>query len=69
VRNRSPEPNLVLASKDRAAPDMEGMKVTKSYPGNSLSKNPWDYTQIRTAADLGVGATSEAEHRLVTEQS
>jgi uncharacterized protein (DUF362 family) len=41
------EPKLILASNDRVALDVEGIKIIKSFPGNTLKKNPWDYTQIR----------------------
>lgn len=59
------EPNLILASGDRIAMDVEALKVIQSYPGHGLKKSPWELTMIRRAVELGLGATSEAEYRLV----
>jgi uncharacterized protein (DUF362 family) len=59
------EPNLILASGDRIAIDVEGLKVIQSYPGHSLKKGPWELTMIRRAVELGLGATSETEYRVV----
>jgi uncharacterized protein (DUF362 family) len=59
------EPNLILASGDRIAMDVEGLKVIQSYPGHSLKKGPWELTMIRRAVELGLGATSEADYRVV----
>ncbi|MFQ5812298.1 MAG: DUF362 domain-containing protein [Anaerolineae bacterium] len=59
------EPNLILASGDRIAIDVEALKVIQSYPGHSLKKAPWELTMIRRAVELGLGATSEAEYRVV----
>ncbi len=62
------EPNLVLASGDRIAIDVEGLKVIQSYPGHSLKKGPWELTMIRRAVELGLGATSEAEYQITTDK-
>ena len=59
------EPNLILASGDRIAIDVEALKVIQSYPGHSLKKGPWELTTIRRAVELGLGATSEAEYRVI----
>jgi uncharacterized protein (DUF362 family) len=59
------EPNLILASGDRIALDVEGLKIIRSYPGHSLKKDPWEFTMIRRAVELGLGATSEAEYEVV----
>ncbi len=59
------EPNLILASGDRIAMDVEALKVIQSYPGHSLKKDPWELTMIRRAVELGLGAASEAEYRVV----
>ena len=61
------EPNLILASGDRIAIDVEALKVIQSYPGHSLPENPWDLPMIRRAAELGLGAASEADYRVVAE--
>lgn len=63
------EPNLILASGDRIAIDVEGLKVIQSYPGHSLKKGPWELTMIRRAVELGLGATSEAEYRVIRGQT
>lgn len=59
------EPNLVLASGDRVAVDVEGLKVIQGYPGHSMQGGPWKQTMIQRAVELGVGVTSEAEYRVV----
>jgi len=56
------EPNLLLASADRIALDVEGIKVLQSFPGNSLNKNPWSYTQISKAVELGLGSKTEKDY-------
>ena len=61
------EPNLILASGDRIAMDVEALKVIQSYPGHSLKKGPWELTMIRRAVELGLGATSEAEYWVITD--
>ena len=58
-------PNVILASGDRVAIDVEAIKTIQSYEGNSLPDNPWNYTQIRRAAQLGIGVKSEAEYTVV----
>ena len=60
------EPNLILASGDRIAIDVEALKVIQSYPGHSLKKRPWELTMIRRAVELGLGATSEAAYQVIT---
>jgi len=61
------EPNLVLASGDRVAVDVEAAKVIQGYPGHRLPGRPWELTMIRQAVALGLGATSEQAYRLVAE--
>jgi uncharacterized protein (DUF362 family) len=63
------EPNLILASGDRIAIDVEALKVIQSYPGHSLKKGPWELTMIRRAVELGLGATSEAEYQVIQTQT
>lgn len=59
------EPSLILASNDRVALDVEGIKIIQSFPNNSLNKNPWDYTQIKRATELNLGSKSENDYRLI----
>jgi uncharacterized protein (DUF362 family) len=60
-------PDLILASGDRVALDVEALKVIQSYPGHSLDGDPWALPTIRRAVELGLGAASEADYRLVEE--
>jgi uncharacterized protein (DUF362 family) len=60
------EPNLILASGDRIAIDVEALKVIQSYPENDLKADPWKLPMIRRAADLGLGAASETDYCVVT---
>jgi len=61
-------PNLILASGNQVAIDVEGVKVLQSYEGNSLEdKNPWDLTQIKHAVELGLGPRNSEEYEVVTD--
>lgn len=55
-------PNLILASGDRIAIDVESIKVISSFEGSTLNENPWSYTQIRRAVTLELGAKNEEEY-------
>lgn len=59
------EPNLVLASGDRIAMDVESIKIIESFEGTKLKDNPWSYTQIRHAVELGLGVKNEQEYKVV----
>ena len=49
------EPGLILAATDRLALDLEGIKIIKSFPGNTLAKiKTDDLRQIRRARELGI---------------
>jgi uncharacterized protein (DUF362 family) len=63
VRN----PNVILASGDRVAMDVESIKVIGSFEGSKLKDGPWTYTQIRRATALGLGVKSEDDYQVVTE--
>jgi uncharacterized protein (DUF362 family) len=58
-------PNVILASGDRIAMDIEALKIIKSYEGTSITDNPWNYTQIRRAVELGLGTKTEREIKVV----
>jgi uncharacterized protein (DUF362 family) len=60
------EPNLILASGDRIAIDVEGLQVIKSHPGHSIQKDPWSLAMIHKAAELGLGAASAEDYQVVT---
>lgn len=59
------EPNLVFASADRIAIDVEGVRLIQSYPGSSLKLDAWSYPTIRRAVELGLGACDDASYRVV----
>ena len=49
-------PGFVLASTDRIALDVEGLKILKSFKAkNLLIFEPWDYIAIKRAIELGLG--------------
>lgn len=59
--NRGPDkgevanPNLILASKDRVAIDVEGIKIIQGFKGNSLKDlNPLEITQIKKSKEFGI---------------
>ena len=58
--------NLVLASGDRVAMDVEAIKVMAGFEGSSLTEDPWSYTQIQCAKALNLGVKGEAEYAVVT---
>jgi uncharacterized protein (DUF362 family) len=56
-RGQVVEPDLVLASGDLTAIDIEAMKVLLDYlASNKIPANPWELTQIATALKHGLGA-------------
>lgn len=59
------EPNVILASGDRVALDVEAIKIIAGFEGSKLKDNPWSYTQIRRAAELGLGVKNEQEYKVV----
>ncbi len=59
------EPNLVLASGDRIAIDVESIKVIESFEGAKLKDDPWNYPQIKHAVQLGLGVKSEQEYEVI----
>lgn len=60
------EPNVVLASADRVAIDVEAIKIIESFEGAKLKDDPWSYTQIRRAVELGLGVRSGNDYEAVT---
>lgn len=62
------EPNVILASGDRIALDVEGVKILQSYPRDNLLKAPvWEIPTIVRAIELGLGVGSEDGYRVLTE--
>jgi uncharacterized protein (DUF362 family) len=60
------KPDLILASRNRVALDVEGIKIIKSYDGNSLKRDPWNYAQIRSAVELGLGPKNSNEYTAIS---
>jgi len=58
-------PNVILASGDRIAIDVEAIKTIQNYEGTSLTAEPWSYTQIRKSVELGLGARNEQEYVVI----
>lgn len=55
AKGKIKEPNLILASEDRVAIDIEGIKIIQSYRGNSLKGiNPLEIPQIKKALEMGI---------------
>ena len=61
------KPNVILASGDRVAMDVESIKIIESFEGSKLKDNPWSYTQIRRATALGLGVKNEDGYTVITE--
>ena len=61
------EPNVILASGDRIAIDVEGVKILKSYNAENhlIYENLFQYEQIKRAVELGLGVKSEEEIKVV----
>jgi uncharacterized protein (DUF362 family) len=61
------EPNIILASGDRIAIDVEGVKILQSYPRENLIQAPvWEMPIIRRAIELDLGVKSESEYQVIT---
>jgi uncharacterized protein (DUF362 family) len=59
------EPEVILASGDRLAIDVEGVKILQSYPRENLINMPvWEIPSIKRAVELGLGASSEEKYRV-----
>jgi len=60
-------PNLILASGDRVAIDSAGVRILKGYKAKNRLEwdNPFEYPQIKHAAELGVGVKNEKGIRVV----
>jgi uncharacterized protein (DUF362 family) len=60
------KPNLILASSNQVAIDVEGLKILQSYPGNDLeAKNLWSLKQIKHSVELGLGPHNEEEYEVI----
>lgn len=59
------EPNVIIASGDRVAIDVEAIKIIESFEGAKLKDDPWTYPQIQHAVKLGLGVKNEQEYKVV----
>jgi len=49
------EPDVILASRNGVAIDVEGIKIIQSFKGNSLEGiDPWELPQIKRAIEFGI---------------
>ncbi len=59
-------PGLILASGDRIAMDVEGVKILQKYPAkNRLNMDVWDMPQIKRAVELKLGSKSEDDYKVL----
>src|SRR4030042_601289 len=60
------EPNVILASGDRIALGVEGVKILQSYPRENLIQAAvWEMPIICRAIELGLGIKSEADYKVL----
>jgi len=59
------ESNVVLASGDQIAIDVEALKVIQNFPEHNLKADPWALPMVRRAVELGLGAADESAYRVV----
>ncbi len=65
---RVEEPNIILASGDRIAIDVEALKILKGYKAdNRLDMPVWEFPQIKRAVELDLGVRGEDEISVVFE--
>jgi len=65
-KGKEATPNLILASGNQVAIDVEGVKIIKKYPNNSLkNRNLWNLIQIKHATELGLGPYNEKEYEVI----
>lgn len=66
MSGRVETPNVILASRDMVAIDVEGVKIIQSYNALNLLDVPvWELPQIKHAVALGLGAKSDADIQLI----
>ncbi len=59
------EPNMILASDDRIACDVEAIKIIQSFRRNSLNRiNAWEMPQIKTAVENNIGSKNEKDYEV-----
>ncbi|MHA2024907.1 MAG: DUF362 domain-containing protein [Candidatus Thorarchaeota archaeon] len=59
-------PGVILASGDMVAIDVEGVRLIQGCAGeNKLNMDVWEIPQIKRAAEIGFGATSDSEIEVI----
>ncbi len=59
-------PNVMLASQDMVAIDVEGVRILQSYKAqNKLNQPVWELGQIRRAKEIGFGARNDEEIQVI----
>jgi uncharacterized protein (DUF362 family) len=59
-------PNLILASQDMVAIDVEGVRILQSYKAqNKLHKPVWELGQITRAKEIGFGARNDDDIQVI----
>jgi uncharacterized protein (DUF362 family) len=67
AKGRRKKANLILASTDLIALDVEGIKILKSFKAkNRLDLPTWELPQITAAKKLNLGVQSEADYEVLT---
>jgi len=60
------QPNILMASDDRVAIDVEGLKILQSYKAeNMIGDDPWFLDQIKTAINLNIGSKSKQDYQVM----
>ena len=60
------EPNILMASNDMVAIDVEGLKILQSYKAdNKLGTDPWALKQITRGIELGIGSKSQNDYQII----
>jgi uncharacterized protein (DUF362 family) len=60
------EPKVILASGDRIALDVEGVKILQAYPRDNLLQMPvWELPVIKRAVELGLGSANKNEYEVL----
>ena len=60
------EPGVIMASGDRIAIDVEGVKILQSYPRDNLINMPvWEMPLIKRAIELGLGVSGEEDYKVL----
>jgi uncharacterized protein (DUF362 family) len=59
-------PNLILASRDMVAIDVEGVRAIQCCNGeNNLQMDVWEMPQIKRAVEIGLGARSDSDIEII----